>query len=55
MNLFHIALLMCKVLAARWLRMRFELSDAELDALLHASLDDPELRCVHEELLKIRR
>jgi hypothetical protein len=54
MTLFRIAQLTCKVLAARWLRMRFELSDSELDALLHASLDDPELRPIVEDVLAAR-
>jgi hypothetical protein len=55
MTPFRIALLTCKVLAARWLRIRFELSDAELDALLQACADDPALRSVLEDVLAARR
>lgn len=55
MTPYRIALLMCKVLAARWLRMRFELSDAELDALAHACLDDTALRSMLDEVLAARR
>lgn len=55
MTPFRIALLTCKVLAARWLRLRFELSDSELDAMLAVSADVPELRWVFDDVLAARR
>ncbi len=54
MSTFGIVVLIAKVWLAR-LGFRCRLSEQEADYLLHASMDDPELRSIVEELLAIRR